>query len=111
MCPCKRIKKEFLCELVKQGAAEVNCDETCEQKKREEETIRRIELKQKIKEEEVRNQKELEKYEKMFQGKRKNKERKIREKTETKGFLHRYKMPTFFVVFGIISALFYTYII
>ncbi|KAI4470848.1 nuclear transcription factor x-box binding 1 nfx1 [Holotrichia oblita] len=48
-CPCKRIKKEFSCEIARQGLAVVNCDEICEQKKDEEEKSRQIKFEQKKK--------------------------------------------------------------
>lgn len=76
-CPCKRIKKEFQCELIRNGNSVVLCDEICEQKKHEESKLKELREVERKKEEELKNKKEIEKYEKMFQGKKKYKDKRI----------------------------------
>lgn len=89
-CSCKRIKKEFSCELVRNNAAVVECDEICAQKKEEQMKVRKALEEQKLKEEEEKNKKELEKYQKMFEGKKKTKERKIKEQEDKVSFFRQY---------------------
>jgi NF-X1-type zinc finger protein NFXL1 len=35
-CPCRRLKREFPCDVVRRGQAKVDCDDVCKQKKEEE---------------------------------------------------------------------------
>jgi len=35
-CPCRRLKKEFPCDVLRRGLAKVDCDDFCKQKKEEE---------------------------------------------------------------------------
>jgi hypothetical protein len=35
-CPCRRLKKEFPCDVVRAGQFKVECDDVCKQKKDEE---------------------------------------------------------------------------
>lgn len=101
-CPCKRIKKEFHCDYLRSKTVHVECDEVCEEKK---EAVRRqnadLEA-QRRKEEELKNQKELEKYEKMFAQKKKSKKR-TRSEQEDDGFLIKYKYAIAGVTFLILA--------
>lgn len=72
------------------GGASVPCDDACVQKQLDEKKLKELEDEQKKKEEELRNKKELEKYEKMFQGKKKNKEKKVHNEVVQKTMFERY---------------------
>lgn len=89
-CKCKRIKKEFSCESIKNNLATVVCDEICAQKKEEQLKTKNAAEEKKAKEEEEKNRKELEKYQKLFEGKRKIKDRKTLEQEEQISFLKQY---------------------
>ncbi|CAH1115827.1 unnamed protein product [Psylliodes chrysocephalus] len=89
-CKCKRIRKEYSCETVRKNMAIVECDEICEVKKEETRKIREAAEEQKRKEEEIKNKKELEKYQKIFEGKKKNRERRRHEDEVEDGFIKKY---------------------
>ncbi|KAH1004003.1 hypothetical protein HUJ04_003825 [Dendroctonus ponderosae] len=99
-CKCKRLKKEFQCETVRQGLAVVECDEICLQKQAEEKEKLEADEAIKRREEEIRNQRELELYQKKFSGKKKNKDRRVHEEEENGSFLKKYWLlvPTVFIV-------------
>lgn len=103
-CSCKRIKKEFQCELVRNNTAVVECDEICKEKKEEERKKNALLEEQRRREEELRNKKELERYEKMFAQKKKTK-RRMRGEQENEGFLLRYKYAIAGVTFLIIALI------
>ncbi|XP_022903190.1 NF-X1-type zinc finger protein NFXL1 [Onthophagus taurus] len=109
-CPCKRIKKEFSCENVRNGSAVVNCDDVCNEKKAEAEQLKATEIEQMKKEEAIKNRKELEKYEKMFHGKKKYKEKKVRNEIDERGFFSRFGIHIFGVLVGLIAC-FYMFVI
>lgn len=106
-CACKRIKKEFSCETVRNGKAEVPCDETCNEKKLANERVEKSEKDKRLLEEKIKNEKELEKYEKLFHGKKKNKEKRTKEDVIEKSLLERYWMLFTMLCLGI-SVLLYS---
>ncbi|CAH1179658.1 unnamed protein product [Phaedon cochleariae] len=89
-CKCKRIRKEFSCESVRKKLAVVECDEICLKKKEEDRKIREAAEEQRRVEEELKNKKELEKYQKMFEGKKKQRDRRSMEDEEQIGFVKKY---------------------
>uniref|UniRef100_A0A1Y1M097 PHD-type domain-containing protein n=4 Tax=Photinus pyralis TaxID=7054 RepID=A0A1Y1M097_PHOPY len=89
-CNCKRIKREFSCELVRANKAVVSCDDACFLKQKEEKRLRDLEAEHKRRLEEVENRRELEKYEKLFHGKKKVKDRKVVSEKEEKSFFQKY---------------------
>lgn len=68
------MKKEFPCDVVRNGGIEVPCDDTCKRKQQEEEDMKRAADLEKQKQQEEQNKRELEKFEKMF-AKKKNRDR------------------------------------
>ncbi|XP_017781549.1 PREDICTED: NF-X1-type zinc finger protein NFXL1 [Nicrophorus vespilloides] len=100
-CPCKRIKKDITCDVQRKTGGVLECDEVCAEKKLEERKLKDLENEKRKKEEEIKNQKELEKYEKMMQGKKKSKERKNVEIVEQKSFMQKYWM--FIVGFVVVA--------
>lgn len=107
-CSCKRIKKEFQCEYVRNKTAVVQCDEICEQTREEERKRNALLEEQRRKEEEERNKKELEKYEKMFAQKKKSRKR-TRDEQEDEGFLQKYKYSVAGVTFLIVAIAMYLF--
>lgn len=91
-CACKRIKKEISCESVRNNTVAIECDEVCKLNQEQVKKVREIELEAKRKEEELRNAKELEEYQKKFQGRKKYKEKRRHDETEEKSFLKKYWM-------------------
>lgn len=89
-CACKRLKREFSCETVRKKEAFVECDQTCMQKIAEEKEMKALENERKRKEEELNNLRELEKYEKKFQGKRRTKERRVVDEVDESSMLAKY---------------------
>ncbi|KAJ8949734.1 hypothetical protein NQ318_005055 [Aromia moschata] len=89
-CKCKRIKKEFSCETVRKNLALVECDAVCFVRKEEEKRMKDAMNEQKKQEEEQKNKKELEKYQKMFEGKKKNRVRRTNEEHEEASLVKRY---------------------
>ncbi|KAJ3662166.1 hypothetical protein Zmor_006522 [Zophobas morio] len=89
-CKCKRLKKEFSCELMRSNVAKVECDEVCAQKKSEERRLQQIVSEQKRREEELRNEKELAKYKKLFENKKKGRERRLYDEIEEVSFIKKY---------------------
>lgn len=89
-CKCKRIKKEFSCESVRKNIAYVECDGVCKQKQEEEKKVKDALNEQRKIEEELKNKKELEKYQKMFEGKKKNRGRRVYEEENEAGFIKKY---------------------
>ncbi|KAJ4431885.1 hypothetical protein ANN_20491 [Periplaneta americana] len=102
-CPCRRLKKEFPCDIVRANQTIVECDDVCKQKKEEEFMIKEQERLKKQLEEERRNQEEVEKFQKKFQARKKHRERRQHEEQETRSFLARYWM-VFVGLSGIILA-------
>ncbi|CAH1959936.1 unnamed protein product [Acanthoscelides obtectus] len=107
-CKCKRIKKDFSCELVRTNQA-VKCDDICKQKKEEERLKREAIEQQKKMEDEEKNKKELEKYKKMFEGKKKSKVKEVQEETETTGFFNKYKVIVSSCVIVVVAICYLTF--
>ncbi|XP_024944259.1 NF-X1-type zinc finger protein NFXL1 isoform X2 [Cephus cinctus] len=75
-CKCKRIKKDFSCALVRINKAFVDCDNVCQEKKEERRRAHELEMEKKRKEDEIKNQKEIEQFERKFiKSKRKGKDK------------------------------------
>ncbi|CAG9761630.1 unnamed protein product [Ceutorhynchus assimilis] len=89
-CKCKRFKKEFPCEIVRKGLAVIECDDYCLRKQEADILKKQFEDERRQKEEAIKNQKELEQFEKKFNGKKKNKDKKMYEMEEDRGFVRRY---------------------
>lgn len=104
-CSCKRIKKEFQCELIRNKKTKiiVECDEICEQKKEEERRKNEILEEERRKIEELKNKKELEKYEKLFVQQKKKNRKRTRSEADDVGFLQQYKYVVAGVTFLITS--------
>lgn len=91
-CPCKRLKKEFQCDLVRNGKVTVECDDACREKMEEERKKNEMLEERRRFEEEVKNKKELERYEKMFQQRKKNRERKLSKVGDDRSCFAKYKI-------------------
>ncbi|KAM3958164.1 NF-X1-type zinc finger protein NFXL1 [Aphomia sociella] len=100
-CPCGNLRKEFPCNVVRNGEAKPLCDDTCEKKKmavkmekeREAQRLREIE--------EERNRKELAEYEWKLSGKKKKyKEKKVASTTDNRNWLQKYWIPILSVVYS-----------
>ncbi|KAJ9577747.1 hypothetical protein L9F63_005667 [Diploptera punctata] len=89
-CPCRRLKKDFPCDVIRSGEAKVECDDVCKKKIEEERKLKEEEELKKKLEEERKNQEELEKFQKKFQGRKKHRERRQHEIKETSSFFSRY---------------------
>lgn len=88
---------------MRKNLGEVKCDEICALKLEEERKKNEILEEQRKKEEELKNKKELEKYEKMFQQKKKNKERKVRNYDDERSFLDKYRVIIICVLVAVVS--------
>lgn len=98
-CDCKRLKKDVSCGLMRNGQHQrIDCDAICVQKKAEEKKLRDAFDEQKRLEEEEINQRELAKYQKIFEGKKKNRDRRIHKDNDDDSFFGKYK----FVLFGLV---------
>ncbi|XP_053110346.1 NF-X1-type zinc finger protein NFXL1 isoform X1 [Hemicordylus capensis] len=75
-CPCKRIKKELLCNKAREDQVLLECDAVCKEMKRKASEIKEAEARAAIEEEKRRQQAELEAFENRLKGRRKNKRRK-----------------------------------
>ncbi|XP_076265116.1 NF-X1-type zinc finger protein NFXL1 [Rhynchophorus ferrugineus] len=89
-CKCKRLKKEFQCEAIRKGLAVVECDDVCKQKQEEERKKRDAEEAIKLKERQLKEQKELEEYEKKYGGKKRSKKRNVNEEVESQSSTGKY---------------------
>ncbi|XP_008191258.2 NF-X1-type zinc finger protein NFXL1 [Tribolium castaneum] len=89
-CKCKRLKKEFSCETVRNNAAKVECDEICNRKKEEDRKQQELINEQKRKEEELKNERELAKYKKIFESKKRTRDRRAYEEEEEVTFIKKY---------------------
>ena len=108
-CPCKRIKKEFICEIVRKNGTQVSCDVTCQKKLEDERKIREMENDRKKNEEKLRDQMELAKYEKMFNGKKKHRDRRMQKDVEELSLFSKYRILILcfcVVIFSICSFLY-----
>lgn len=108
-CKCKRLKKEFSCDMVRNNMAKVECDEICIKKKEEERKQQENINEQKRKEQELKNEKELAKYKRIFEGKKRTRDRKSYENTEEASFIKRYWFILATITIFLVSVLaFYT---
>ncbi|XP_046470529.1 NF-X1-type zinc finger protein NFXL1 isoform X1 [Neodiprion pinetum] len=74
-CKCKRLKKDISCRIIRSGGAVVECDAVCQEKKKERIQAQEAEAERKKREEELRNQREVEKFERKFKPRRKCKDK------------------------------------
>lgn len=70
----------------------MECDELCDKKKSEEKQLREAANVERQRLEELKNKKELEKYQKLFEGKKKQRDRRQYDEEEDVGFIYRYKV-------------------
>lgn len=76
--------------MYKKEGFKVECDETCLSKKQEEKKLKELENEQLKKEEELRNQRELEMFQKKFNSKKRSKDRKQQEEIEEKSIVRQF---------------------
>lgn len=108
-CPCKRVKKDFACSSVQKERIEVPCDEVCTKLKKEKSQAEAALLAQKRQAEEIRNQEEIEKFERKFKPRRKGRDKLDRKqlRKEANNNYWKYSILTIFIcVIGI--AVYYT---
>lgn len=74
-CPCKRIKKDYVCSVVQKQEISINCDDICIKLKNEKRQAEAALLEQKRQAEEMRNQEEIQKFERKFKSRRKGKDK------------------------------------
>lgn len=74
-CECKRIKKDFICSLIQKDEICIKCDDVCNKLKMEKRQAEAALLEQKRQAEEIRNQQEIEKFERKFKPRRKGKDK------------------------------------
>ncbi|KOX72431.1 NF-X1-type zinc finger protein NFXL1 [Melipona quadrifasciata] len=91
-CECRRIKKEFVCSVVQKEGISIKCDDVCMRLKNERRQAEVALLEQKRRAEEMRNQQEIEKFERKFKPRRKGKDKsdKNPSQNETRGNYERY---------------------
>ncbi|GLV33994.1 uncharacterized protein CBL_11123 [Carabus blaptoides fortunei] len=89
-CPCKRLRREFSCELVRTNTAQLPCDEQCNLKKAEEQRLQQQQTEAREREEALKNARELEQFQKKFQTKKRHRERKINQEVEQQSLLKTY---------------------
>lgn len=106
-CKCKRLKKDIPCDLARNKTATVECDDLCLQKKEEERKLHNAAKEEKQRLEELKNKKELEKYQKLFEGKKKQRERKHHDEQEEVHFIYKYKLAFISSILLIISIVIY----
>lgn len=103
-CKCKRIKKEYVCSVIQEKQIVVECDSVCQSliyKKNEANKIKEI---QRQREEELRNQEEIEKFQRKFKPRRKVKD-KLKNKSSNSKVENRkiYKYLSISIFIAIIS--------
>ncbi|XP_026478578.1 NF-X1-type zinc finger protein NFXL1-like [Ctenocephalides felis] len=107
-CPCKRIKREFTCDKVRMKIAQVDCDDTCQEKKQNEEKLLHEQEVQRKLLEEMKNKTEVELFEKKFSGKRKYRQKAIYadEDSANSNWL-KLMAISFAIISGVIAAILY----
>lgn len=87
----------------------MSCDEVCKQKKFEMEKIKEEALAKKRKEEELKNQKEIEQFERKFKPKKKGRDRHRLEQNsdDANSNLYRVLMTSFVIILASVISLFY----
>ncbi|XP_030765606.1 NF-X1-type zinc finger protein NFXL1 isoform X2 [Sitophilus oryzae] len=106
-CNCKRLKKEFQCEAIRNGLAKAECDEVCKEKQEEGRKKRQADEAIRLKEQELKNKKELEEYEKKLIGKKKSKGKRINEEVEESSFIGKYWIVILSVFLVVTSVVIY----
>ena len=91
-CECRRIKKEFVCSVVQKEGISIKCDDVCTRLKNERRQAEAALLEQKRRAEEMRNQQEIEKFERKFKPRRKGKDKSDKKlsQNETRGNYWKY---------------------
>ncbi|XP_060065843.1 NF-X1-type zinc finger protein NFXL1-like [Ylistrum balloti] len=107
-CKCRNRKQELVCKNVPDRQAKLECNEACkvekEKKKKEEEEKE----KSKLEEERLRNQAEIEEYEKKMKGGKKRKPRKQQDIMVQQTFVQKYgKYIAVSVVIGVLAVFAY----
>lgn len=102
-CKCQRIKLSVLCIQVQKNEIKIECDNECRDIKMEKERVRKIELEKKRKEEELRNQREIEKFERKFKPRRKEKEKLMNNDDNIRD--NNWSLLKKFISFGILSSI------
>ncbi|KAK2582699.1 hypothetical protein KPH14_004973 [Odynerus spinipes] len=74
-CKCKRIKKEYICSFVQEKQIVIECDSVCQSLINERNEAKKIKELQRQREEELRNQEEIEKFQRKFKPRRKVKDK------------------------------------
>lgn len=74
-CVCRRIKKDFICCVVQKEEISIKCDDICAKLINEKRQAEAALLEQKRQAEEIRNQQEIEKFERKFKPRRKGKDK------------------------------------
>ncbi|KAJ8683711.1 hypothetical protein QAD02_019503 [Eretmocerus hayati] len=109
-CKCKRIKKDTTCLLVRKGKATVQCDDVCQKRKEELDLLKKIESEKKRKQEELKNRKEVEMFEKKFKPRRRGRDRhQNEEQSHDSGNICKYAWLTTILIVSLsaIAALFF----
>ncbi|XP_051895842.1 NF-X1-type zinc finger protein NFXL1 [Pristis pectinata] len=103
-CPCKRIKKEILCSVVTEEQVLVECDEVCQEMKQKASEMKEAEERAALEKEKLKQQVELEAFEKRLRGRRKKNKR--RDAVETKETAwQKYKKYLMIPICGIVLAM------
>lgn len=74
-CSCRRIKRDFVCSAMQKQQPQIKCDDVCKQLKNEKSQAEAALLEQKRQAEKMRNQEEIEKFERKFKPRRKGKDK------------------------------------
>ncbi|KAI4480690.1 hypothetical protein M0802_014162 [Mischocyttarus mexicanus] len=83
-CKCKRIKKEYICSVIQEKKIVVECDSICQSLINEKDEANKIKEIQRKREEELRNQEEIEKFQRKFKPRRKAKDKLKKELANSK---------------------------
>ncbi|KOC62472.1 NF-X1-type zinc finger protein NFXL1 [Habropoda laboriosa] len=97
-CACKRIKKDFICSVVQKEEIHIECDNVCIKLKNEKRQAQVALLEQERRAEKIRNQQEIEKFERKFKPRRKGKD-KFDKKQLQKKICNSYKKYWILAIF------------
>ncbi|XP_028041296.1 NF-X1-type zinc finger protein NFXL1 [Bombyx mandarina] len=107
-CVCRNIKKELPCNLIRDGEAKIECDESCEKKKLAAKLEKEMEEQRQKKLEEEKNRRELAEYEWKLSGKKKNyKEKKIIPNKDNRNMLQKNWIPIISVIVVMLALCIY----
>lgn len=109
-CSCKRIKKDFICSLVQKKEIVIACDAVCEKLKDERRQAQAAIIERKRQAEEMRNQEEIEKYERKFKPKRKGRDKFDNKKFLQKDTGHSYKLFWILGIFLCVAGILIFYV-